>query len=136
MSGENPYIEQPKAQRPEKSFQVRFLPADVVAEVTPENWPDGGDGLPGSLLQIAQASGLHVDHACGGVCACATCHIIIREGSSSLPESLEAEEDMLDSAPGLTLDSRLSCQAIPDGSCDLVVEVPSWNRNLVSEDEA
>ena len=136
MSGENPFIEQPQVQRPEKSFQVHFLPADVVAEVTPENWPSGGDGLPGSLLQIAQAAGLHVDHACGGVCACATCHIIIREGASSLPESLEAEEDMLDSAPGLTLNSRLSCQAIPDGSCDLVVEVPSWNRNLVSEDEA
>ena len=45
----------------------------------------------------------------------------------------DAEGDMLDLAPGLTATSRLSCQAVPDGSCDLVVEVPGWNRNLAKE---
>ncbi|NQU50678.1 MAG: ferredoxin, partial [Planctomycetes bacterium] len=46
----------------------------------------------------------------------------------------DKEEDALDNAPGLTLDSRLACQAVADGSVDLVVEVPSWNRNEVSEE--
>ena len=41
---------------------------------------------------------------------------------------------MLDEARGLEVDSRLSCQCVPDGSGDVVVEVPEWNRNLVSED--
>ena len=43
---------------------------------------------------------------------------------------------MLDLAPGLTLNSRLACQAVPDGSEDLVVEIPSWNRNRISEGDA
>jgi 2Fe-2S ferredoxin len=40
---------------------------------------------------------------------------------------------MLENAPGLRPNSRLSCQAVPDGSCDVVVEIPGWNRNLVRE---
>ena len=40
---------------------------------------------------------------------------------------------MLDNAPGLTPDSRLACQAVPDGSADIVVRIPDWNRNAVKE---
>ena len=43
----------------------------------------------------------------------------------------ECEEDRLDMAPGLTLHSRLGCQAVVKG--DVVIEVPEWNRNYVSE---
>ena len=67
------------------------------------------------------------------VCACSTCHVIVKEGFDSLSEASENEEDMLDNAPGVTLQSRLACQAVADGSSDLVVEIPHWNRNLVSE---
>jgi 2Fe-2S ferredoxin len=133
MSGINPYIEQPSARRPERPFKVRFEPMGVEVEVDPEFLPEDHDGLPGSLLQIAQDAGVEIDHACGGVCACSTCHVVVREGADSVPEALEAEEDMLDNAPGLTLTSRLACQAVPDGSRDLVVEIPGWNRNLVKE---
>jgi len=133
MSGINPYIEQPAARRPARAFTVRFEPMQVEFEVRPEALPDGHDGLPGSLLQIAAAAGVEIDHACGGVCACSTCHVRVMAGAESLPEALEAEEDMLENAPGLTLRSRLACQAVPDGSCDLVVEIPGWNRNLVKE---
>jgi 2Fe-2S ferredoxin len=59
--------------------------------------------------------------------------VIVREGEPSCNEATEDEEDMLDLAPGLTPQSRLACQCVPDGSTDLVVEIPSWNRNLVSE---
>ena len=43
------------------------------------------------------------------------------------------ELDQLDNARGLELDSRLGCQCVPDGTEDVVVEIPAWNRNLVQE---
>jgi 2Fe-2S ferredoxin len=46
----------------------------------------------------------------------------------------EGEEDQLSYAPGLTPQSRLSCQAVADGSRNLVVYVPEWNRNAARED--
>jgi 2Fe-2S ferredoxin len=57
----------------------------------------------------------------------------VKQGFESLPEQTDAEADMLEYAPGLQPTSRLSCQSVPDGSCDLVVEVPNWNRNLAKE---
>ncbi|RMH03549.1 MAG: ferredoxin [Planctomycetota bacterium] len=133
MSGTNPYLEQPAPARPARPYKVRFEPMGIEVEVDPDALPEEWDGLPGSLLQIALAAGVRIDHACGGVCACSTCHVVVRAGESALPPATEAEEDMLDNAPGLTLHSRLACQAVPDGSADLVVEVPGWNRNLVKE---
>jgi 2Fe-2S ferredoxin len=40
---------------------------------------------------------------------------------------------MLDNAPGLELGSRLACQAVPDGSSSVTVEIPNWNRNHAQE---
>jgi 2Fe-2S ferredoxin len=76
-----------------------------------------------------------LDHACGGVCACSTCHVIVHEGLESCNEPTDAELDQLDEAPGLTAKSRLGCQCVPDGSCDLVVEIPEWNKNFAKEAE-
>ena len=73
-------------------------------------------------------------YACGGVCACSTCHVVVKQGLESIPEATDDENDQLDNAPGLTPQSRLACQSVPDGTQDLVVEIPSWNRNLVKED--
>ena len=114
-------------------YRIRFLPMDRVIEVDTAALPPGHDGEPGSLLQLALAHGVELDHACGGVCACSTCHVIVREGGASIPAADEDEEDQLDNARGLTLQSRLACQAVPRGDCDLVVEVPGWNRNLAAE---
>ena len=106
---------------------------NVTVEVDPDKIPYGVTGLPGSILDIGLANGIEIDHACGGVCACSTCHCIVREGADSLSEMTDAEEDELSFAPGLTPSSRLSCQTVPDGSKNLVVEVPNWNRNIVRE---
>lgn len=95
--------------------------------------PTSATGLAGSVLDIALASGVDIDHACGGVVACSTCHIVVTEGLESCNESSEAEEDQLEKAPGLTSRSRLACQLVPNGSCNLVVTIPNWNRNLVRE---
>lgn len=95
--------------------------------------PSDGVGVEGSILDMALALGIEIDHACGGVEACSTCHVIVREGLESCNASGEREEDMLDQAPGVTGQSRLACQCVPNGTCDIVVEVPSWNRNRVRE---
>jgi 2Fe-2S ferredoxin len=88
-----------------------------------------------SLLDIALSQGVNLDHACGGVCACSTCHIIVTKGFNSLNPISENEDDQLDEAPGLTTHSRLACQTIANGSEDLDITIPSWNRNIVKEKE-
>lgn len=85
-----------------------------------------------SVLDVALAEGLYIEHACEKSCACTTCHLIIREGYDSLQYPDELEEDMLDKAWGLEPDSRLGCQAIV-GDEDLVVEIPQYTINQVSE---
>lgn len=136
MGGENPYIHQAQVALPRQPFTITFKSGalEKVVNVDPGDLPERGDGLPGSLLRYALRAGIKIDHACGGVCACSTCHVIVSQGFDTCPEAIEEEEDMLDNAPGLTAESRLACQCVPDGSEDLVVQVPSWNRNLVSED--
>lgn len=78
----------------------------------------------------------HVDieHACGKVAACTTCHCVIRKGFASLPPAEDAEEDLLDRAWGLTPLSRLSCQAMVQNE-DLVVEIPKYSVNHAKEIE-
>jgi 2Fe-2S ferredoxin len=115
------------------TYRIRFLPMDQTVEVDPDQLSEPRDGAKGSILQIAHDHGIDIDHACGGVSACSTCHVIVNEGAKSIPAADDDEEDMLDNAPGLKLHSRLACQAVPDGSTDLVVEIPSWNRNMVKE---
>ena len=75
---------------------------------------------------------IEIEHACGLVCACTTCHVLVREGFSSLNEQSEDEEDMLARAWGLEPVSRLSCQAVI-GDKDLVVEIPKYTINHAAE---
>lgn len=133
MGGTNPYIKPPNVTKPKRVFRVKFMPMNKVIEVDPQKLPFGETGLPGSLLDIALAHGVEIDHACGGVSACSTCHVVVKEGFSSCNEPEDFELDMLDNAPGLTPQSRLSCQACPNGEVDLIVEIPGWNRNLAKE---
>jgi len=97
--------------------------------------PDGlvieaEEGL--SICDIALQNKIDIEHACEKSCACTTCHIYIRQVLESLEESTEDEDDMLDKAWGLDPDSRLSCQTVI-GKSDLVVEIPKYTINMVSE---
>ncbi|MCW8829193.1 MAG: ISC system 2Fe-2S type ferredoxin [Gammaproteobacteria bacterium] len=85
-----------------------------------------------TICDAALANGIEIEHACEKSCACTTCHVIVREGFDSLSEAEEIEEDMLDKAWGLEPESRLSCQATV-GEVDLVVEIPKYTINMVSE---
>jgi len=111
-------------------FQIEFVAADGTRKIEKVE-TDGKSTL--NLLDIAMERGIDIDHACGGVCACSTCHVIVRQGLSSCSEQQDDEADQLDKAPGVTLQSRLACQTVPSGKENLVVEIPSWNRNLVRE---
>jgi len=59
--------------------------------------------------------------------------VIVHKGLESCSKATDDEQDMLDEARGVTMESRLACQCVPDGSVDLVVEIPAWSRNLVRE---
>jgi ferredoxin, 2Fe-2S len=137
MGGVNPYIAKPEAKRPTKPFKVTIHVEETgetkVFQVDPAAIPYGHTGLEGSVLDIAYGAGIDIDHSCGGVCACATCHVKVREGGASCSKATEDEEDMLDTARDVDMDSRLSCQCVPDGTQDLVVVVPKWNKNEVKE---
>ncbi len=134
MAGTNPYIEKAEFELPQQNYNVTFLLMKKKVEILAEKIAIENDGLPVSILNAALAAGLDLDHSCGGVCACSTCHIIVRQGLESCNEATDDEEDMLDLAPGLEPQSRLACQCVPDGSQSIIVEIPEWNRNLVSED--
>lgn len=85
-----------------------------------------------SICDALHQNEIEIDSACGGVCACTTCHVIVREGYRSLNAMEEDEEDMLDKAWGLEQFSRLSCQAVVQ-NVDLVVEIPKYSINLAKE---
>ncbi|HMQ20930.1 MAG TPA: 2Fe-2S iron-sulfur cluster-binding protein [Planctomycetota bacterium] len=111
----------------------------MTVEVRFQN-PDGSEkvviGKPGqNLLEIALYNDIEVDHACGGVCACSTCHIKVESGAAALSEAQEDEEDQLDDARDLSLESRLACQAriVQGASGTIVVAIPAWNVNAAKE---
>jgi 2Fe-2S ferredoxin len=108
--------------------QIIFLPHEELC-------PDGMviQVEPGiSICDAALQNHIEIEHACEKSCACTTCHVYIREGMDSLNENTDDEDDMLDKAWGLDPDSRLSCQTIV-GDEDLVVEIPKYTINMVSE---
>jgi len=81
--------------------KVKFLDQDLVVEV-----PVGT-----SILQASKRIGAPEGDACGGVCACSTCHVYVEEGAELLTEAEEDEEDILDKAFDVRMNSRLGCQA-------------------------
>ncbi|MHB8536076.1 MAG: ISC system 2Fe-2S type ferredoxin, partial [Sulfuricaulis sp.] len=85
-----------------------------------------------SICDAALEAGIPIEHACEKSCACTTCHVVVRQGFDSLESAEEKEEDLLDKAWGLEPESRLSCQAKVTNR-DLVVEIPKYTINLVSE---
>ena len=100
-----------------------------------EYCPQGAELQVPSGTSICEAlldNNIKIEHACDMVCACTTCHVIVREGFNSLNEAEEEEEDMLDRAWGLEPLSRLSCQAILAQE-DVTVEIPKYSINHAKE---
>ena len=108
--------------------KITVLPHSDICPNGAEFAAQSGMSICDNLLQ----NGVHIEHACEKVCACTTCHVIVRQGYNSLNEIEEQEEDLLDMAWGLTSQSRLSCQAIVADK-DLTIELPKYTRNHASE---
>ncbi len=68
-----------------------------------------------SLLHASTQLGAKHGSACGGVCACSTCHVWVKKGFASLTEMEDGEADYLDRAYDVKPSSRLGCQAQLDG---------------------
>ena len=111
----------------ENLVQITFLPAGKTVEFEHGKLTYLNHGEPESILDIALNYDIPLDHACGGNCACTTCHVVVKAGEANLTPMSDDEADRLDLAAGLTLHSRLACQAVATG--DVVVEIPEWNRN-------
>jgi 2Fe-2S ferredoxin len=81
--------------------RVRFIDQNVEVEVA----------VGKSILQAATEAHVPEGSACGGVCACSTCHVYVEEGADLLTPASEDEEDILDKAFDVKMTSRLGCQS-------------------------
>ncbi len=83
-----------------------------------------------SILEAAKKIHAQVGYACGGVCACSTCHVYVKKGLHSLSPQKDKEEDILDKAFDVRASSRLSCQAriVSGASEDIEVEITRESR--------
>ena len=137
MVGVNPYLTKVDGSKPTEPFTVTFVVEETGERteflVMPSEIPFGRSGVEGSVMDIAEGAGIEIEHACGGVCACATCHVYVSAGGDSCQPANMDEEDMLDTARAVTTESRLSCQCVPTGRKNLTVIIPAWNKNLVKE---
>jgi ferredoxin, 2Fe-2S len=98
--------------------KVRFEPDGIEVEV-----PVGT-----SILDAARRCGAQVGSACGGVCACSTCHVYIREGAAALPAPSDREEDIMDKAFDVRPSSRLGCQSKVLKDVTVIAEISPESR--------
>lgn len=82
-----------------------------------------------SVLDICIDNGIDLQHNCGGVCGCSTCHVYVNKGVGHLQEISDKEEDFIDRAVDPHISSRLGCQCIMiDG--DIEVTIPDQSQFL------
>ena len=87
-----------------------------------------------SVLELTEMYDVHLNHNCGGVCACSTCHVYIESGDEYLEEISDKEENFIDRAINPRLESRLACQCIIlDEEAEIVVTIPDQRRIIGHE---
>lgn len=93
-----------------------------------------GDFEEMSILEITEDHDVHLNHNCGGVCACSTCHIYVEKGEQHIEEISDKEEDFIDRAINPRLESRLACQCvILDSNASITVTIPDQKRIIGHE---
>jgi 2Fe-2S ferredoxin len=132
------YKEQIDTAKPPADNMVRVTFQSPGQEPATVEFPFGslpydGHGLPMSFLDVAENYHIFLDHACGGVCACTTCHLHVLSGEKGISEPEDLELDRMETAPGIQLNSRLGCQAVIEKPGSYIVDIPAWNRNYVQE---
>jgi uncharacterized 2Fe-2S/4Fe-4S cluster protein (DUF4445 family) len=89
-----------------ESYQVTFLPDDVVIEVE--------EGT--NLIQAAMSAGVHINASCGGGGVCGKCRVILEEGQ------VESERSSLISEEDFEAGYRQACESTVSG--DVTIRVP------------
>lgn len=93
-----------------------------------------GDFLDMSILELTEDYDVHLNHNCGGVCACSTCHVYVEQGAEFLEDISDKEEDFIDRAINPRLESRLGCQClILDNAAQITVTIPDQKRIIGHE---
>lgn len=106
------------------SFEDKSIPEKVVE----------GAEAGFSILEITEDHDIHLNHNCGGVCACSTCHIYVTKGMETLEEISDKEEDFIDRAINPRLESRLGCQCIIlEDDADIEVIIPDQKQIIGHE---
>ena len=86
-----------------------------------------------TLLEVALLNDIKLNHNCGGVCACSTCHVYVEKGMDLVEEITDKEEDFVDRARDPRLNSRLSCQCdLLDEGGEIEVIVPDQSKIIAS----
>lgn len=87
-----------------------------------------------SILEVTEDYDIHLNHNCGGVCACSTCHIYVTKGDEYLEEISDKEEDFIDRAINPKLESRLGCQCIIlEDDAEIEVIIPDQRQIIGHE---
>jgi 2Fe-2S ferredoxin len=82
-----------------------------------------------SVLDVCLENGIELQHNCGGVCGCSTCHIYLTKGMDNVQEISDKEEDFVDRAVNPRINSRLGCQCVMiDG--DIEITLPDQSNFL------
>jgi 2Fe-2S ferredoxin len=103
------------------NFEQKGLEPVTLNDIKPDH----------SLLEVLLDNGMELHHNCGGVCACSTCHIYIKNGGEFLQELSDKEEDFIDRAVSPRIESRLGCQCeLLAGSGEIEILVPDQTQFL------
>ncbi len=65
-----------------------------------------------TIQEVTEDNDIHLNHNCGCVCACSTCHVYVEKGEEFLKEISDREEDFIDRAINPRIESRLGCQCV------------------------
>ena len=78
-----------------------------------------------TIQEITEDHDIHLNHNCGCVCACSTCHVYVMKGEDAFGDISDREEDFIDRAINPRIESRLACQCvIQSDDADIVIEIP------------
>jgi 2Fe-2S ferredoxin len=80
-----------------------------------------------SVLDVCLDNGIQLQHNCGGVCGCSTCHLYVICGMSNLQGISDKEEDFIDRAINPRINSRLGCQCVVING-DIEVTIPDQTQ--------
>src|SRR5690606_16404101 len=116
-----------------RTVPVRFILEDPVSLGLPQDQTEVEvmAAVGQNILEDAMKNDIHIEHTCGGVCACSTCHVYLEDGDDLTSEASDEELDRVEEAPGLQINSRLSCQTKIEREGAITIKVPAWNRNAV-----